>query len=626
VAATFDDVSDESGESDGSSRPPRRLTTSAEERWRSHPVAGAILRVAVFAVPLVLSVVAATATARALPAPVGTGQTALWWVAVLAVSTLVLIAGEGVARRVLPLVALLRLSLLFPGSAPSRLLVTRQSTKRELRRLVAEVQANGLDDDPAVAARTIVTLVGALNTHDRGTRGHSERVRAVTDLLAEQLDLDEPERDRLRWAALLHDVGKLLVPHGVLTKEASLSHHEWETIKAHPEAGDRLVAPMRAWLGQFGLVMREHHERWDGGGYPAGLAGEEISWGARVVAVADAYEVMTAARSYQGRPRTPGAAREELVRCAGAQFDPAVVRAFLNLSTRRLWLLLGPMAWLAQIPLVGSIPQTAGQIPQMAMSSATAKLGVAVSAALLVGGADLTTGATERHDGRGEQLGEEMAVVDEPATASDLRPVTPEPPVTDPAVPAPIGAVMPPADDSDATRHNTLTEDARPAESDLGTGAPPTTATPAPERRTNSPAPADGHGAPPESRPPPPTSTPSSPPPNPPPPPPAAAQEDPTSTDEESGPAPSAEPDRATVSPGERIVLDVLANDRGGLVPGTLRVTSPPRWGLAWPSSGRIVYRSVDHPPAADHFAYRVCDGAGQCADGAVHVVVRPGG
>jgi hypothetical protein len=73
-------------------------------------------------------------------------------------------------------------------------------------------------------------------------------------------------------------------------------------------------------------------------------------------------------------------------------------------------------------------------------------------------------------------------------------------------------------------------------------------------------------------------------------------------------------------------VLDVLTNDRGALVPGTLRIASPPRWGDAWPSGGRIVYQAVDHPPAADHLSYRVCDASGRCDTGAVHVVVRPGG
>src|SRR5207248_9937661 len=105
-----------------------------------------------------------------------------------------------------------------------------------------------------------------------------------------------------------------------------------------PEEGAKLAAPLRAWLGEWADTIEQHHERWDGLGYPHGLRGEQISRGARIVAVADSFEVMTATRSYK-RPMDVKAARQELTDGAGTQFDPAMVRAFLNIS-------LGRMRWM----------------------------------------------------------------------------------------------------------------------------------------------------------------------------------------------------------------------------------------------------------------------------------------
>ena len=120
----------------------------------------------------------------------------------------------------------------------------------------------------------------------------------------------------------------------ILNKDGTLSAEEWELIHRHPIDGARIAAPLRSWLGPWVDAIEHHHERWDGRGYPHGLAGTDISMAARVVAVADAFEVMTAARSYR-RPVSAAAARDELVRCAGSHFDPMVVRAFLNVSLGR---------------------------------------------------------------------------------------------------------------------------------------------------------------------------------------------------------------------------------------------------------------------------------------------------
>src|SRR5205807_6643171 len=147
-------------------------------------------------------------------------------------------------------------------------------------------------------------------------------------LLGEQVGLSQEERDRLRWAALLHDVGKVHVPSTLLNKPGAPDEAEWAIIHRHPAEGALLAGPLRHWLGEWVDTIEQHHERWDGLGYPKGLKGEQICRGARIVAVADAFEVMTAARSYK-RPMDVKAARAELTDAAGSQFDPTMVRAFL---------------------------------------------------------------------------------------------------------------------------------------------------------------------------------------------------------------------------------------------------------------------------------------------------------
>ena len=140
----------------------------------------------------------------------------------------------------------------------------------------------------------------------------------------------------------------------MLNKRGRLTASEWEQIKEHPSIGARLTRSLEPWLGDWVRGVGEHHERWDGDGYPAGLRGTEISLAARIIAVADAFDVMTAARSYK-EPLPAEAARTELVRCAGTQFDEEVVRAFVAVSIGKLRRTMGPSAALAQIPVVGSL-------------------------------------------------------------------------------------------------------------------------------------------------------------------------------------------------------------------------------------------------------------------------------
>ena len=297
---------------------------------------------------------------------------------VLAVPTVVLVVTDRLARHALPLAVLLKMTMVFPDRAPKRLAVARKAgNTRDLERRVEEAKTHGIEDEPVLAAEKILALAGALNAHDRLTRGHGERVRAFTDLIADELDLPSEDRDRLRWSALLHDIGKLAVHPHILNKPDKLDDEEWVVMKNHPLEGAKLTAPLAGWLGPWAKTIAEHHEKYDGSGYPYGLAGEEISLGGRIVAVADCYDTMTAVRSYK-RAMSPEAARTELAACAGTHFDPRVVRAFLDVSIGRLRPVAGPLSWLGSLPFVSSVPRL-GEV-----ASALGRVGAATA---VVGGA-----------------------------------------------------------------------------------------------------------------------------------------------------------------------------------------------------------------------------------------------
>ncbi len=309
------------------------------------------VRLGLVAAPLVVSIALAWSLTALTPQPSGLVAATTRWLAIAAISSAALVVLERLARRLLPIAALLDLTLAFPDQAPSRFKVAlRTGTTGQLAQRIAEARSEVTADPSVGAGQRVIELVAALRVHDRITRGHSERVRAYTQMIADEMGLPEDEREQLRWAGLLHDVGKLLVPTSILNKIGRLTPEEYEIIKSHPENGRLIIEELVPWLGESARAVWEHHEKWDGTGYPQGLAGEEISLAARIVAVADVYDVMTSARSYKD-PVSPKQARAELARCAGSHFDPVVVRAFLNISLGRVRRAAGPLSWLAQLAL-----------------------------------------------------------------------------------------------------------------------------------------------------------------------------------------------------------------------------------------------------------------------------------
>lgn len=179
---------------------------------------------------------------------------------------------------------------------------------------------------------TIQALATAIEAKDPYTKGHSERVTKYAVAIAREMGLSSEEVRQILYAAILHDIGKIGVSGDILRKPGALSEEERDFVKKHPEIGAGIISSIRV-LKEIVPIVLYHHERFDGKGYPGGKKGEEIPLGARIIAVADAFDAMTSDRPY--RPRmTVEQAREEIVRNAGTQFDPQVVEAFLRVLER----------------------------------------------------------------------------------------------------------------------------------------------------------------------------------------------------------------------------------------------------------------------------------------------------
>jgi hypothetical protein len=330
----------DTGESDVSGPP---------HSWIARPVLAWTIRAGVVVVPLLASWLTVRYALRVVRRPEPFGYTLVWVAGAIGLSTLVYYTCRKALGRFSSLGVLYNLSLTFPDAAPSRLRAALGARRVEdlQRRMSGDGQNPPLE--PRLRAKRLADLVAAVARHENLTRGHSDRVRSYSEMIGEEMGLDEEDLHKLRWAALLHDVGRLDVPSRILDKRGPLDDQERAAVEQHAVAAIGYLEPFGDWLGHWLLAATEHHERWDGTGYPARLAGEQISLGGRIVAVADAYDAMTSARSYQ-KSMTPTAARQELVDNAGGQFDPDVVRAFLNIGIRKTRAGMGPLAALIEIP------------------------------------------------------------------------------------------------------------------------------------------------------------------------------------------------------------------------------------------------------------------------------------
>ena len=214
----------------------------------------------------------------------------------------------------------------FDGVRNGRQMIAPEAAGVVLQHALEVVQEKRLRD-----AAIIETLASAVEAKDRYTGGHAHRVAALATKIADHLDPSLGTNEQLRYGFVLHDVGKIGVPEAILQKQGHLSADEWVLMRAHPLIGLNIISPL-GFGSDVESVVRNHHERWDGHGYPDGLEAEEIPIGARIFSVADAYDAMTTDRPYRKGVRR-GSALNEIRREAGAQFDPDVVEAFMEMSS-----------------------------------------------------------------------------------------------------------------------------------------------------------------------------------------------------------------------------------------------------------------------------------------------------
>ncbi|HEY7582966.1 MAG TPA: HD domain-containing phosphohydrolase [Acidimicrobiia bacterium] len=551
------------------------------ERWRPRRLAAFGVRAVAFLAPLAVGFLAARTVGSLLEPPIGVSGVIGWWGAVIGAATLASHLTDRVSRRLLPLSVLLNLSLAFPDRTPSRFGVAlRSGNVAQLKRRLEQATQEG-QTDLAEATEVILGLVAAISQHDRRTRGHAERTRAYTDLLATEMALPSDDRDKLRWAALLHDIGKLSVPAEILNKPSRLTEDEFATIKQHPVEGMRLISPIRDWLGAWALTIEHHHERWDGSGYPAGLAGTDISLGARIVSVADAYDVMVSGRSYQQR-LSHSEARAEVARNSGAQFDPRVVRALMELSIGRLRWITGPLGGLADLPFIrplqalgrdvatvvtaGAVTIAAGSglIPVSGLNLLPDRLGPPVNHTV-----DLGAGG---QGGAGAAAGGPSAQGSIPSIATTTTSVVTTTSTT--AAPTTTVSTAPSttATTSVATTHSTTATTPPSTAPSTTATTPPTTA--------------------------------------------------PSTTTTAAG-ALVANDDQASTRPSEKVNIGVLDNDSGTYDRSTLQVVQGPSSGVAEvKGSGRIHYSADANFAGTVTFTYRICTAGGSCDTATVIVTV----
>jgi len=181
---------------------------------------------------------------------------------------------------------------------------------------------------PQAVLDTVTSLAFAIDAKDHYTQGHSQKVSAYAALICEAMNMSEAEVDEVRLGGVLHDIGKVGIPEQILNKGSALNPEEWDIMKSHTKYGAKILEPLKP-LARIREMVLHHHEYFDGTGYPEGLAGENIPLGARIIAVADAYDTITSDRCYKKGRTSPDALRE-LERCGNLQFDKRIVDVFVR--------------------------------------------------------------------------------------------------------------------------------------------------------------------------------------------------------------------------------------------------------------------------------------------------------
>jgi putative nucleotidyltransferase with HDIG domain len=223
------------------------------------------------------------------------------------------------------------------AAARRRLAMERQRYQEGLEHRVEEKTAqlsHALQGIGEAYGNTLSALVAALDAREHETSDHSQRVVRYTLAMAERMGLSGEDLQNIARGALLHDIGKIGVPDGILLKPGPLTPPEWSEMRRHPEIGWQILRSI-SFLEVPAEIVLSHQERFDGAGYPRGLKGEAIHVGARIFAIADTLDAMTSDRPYR-RASSYAEARAEIARCAGTQFDPRAVQAFLSLSDEDL--------------------------------------------------------------------------------------------------------------------------------------------------------------------------------------------------------------------------------------------------------------------------------------------------
>ena len=230
------------------------------------------------------------------------------------------------------------LTAIILGAIALLWLILRGVYGRSSKRIVQQAKAleSALVERDRTYDATLTALASALDVRDTETGGHSDRVLRYMELVIGAMGISGEQTAFLRRGALLHDIGKIGVPDNILRKPAALSDAEWQTMRRHPEFGARIIAGI-PFLQDVSQIVRHHHERWDGKGYPDRLAGEAIPLGARIFAVADSFDAMTSDRPYR-RAMSVEEACDEIARCRATQFDPTVVDAFMTITRDSLHL------------------------------------------------------------------------------------------------------------------------------------------------------------------------------------------------------------------------------------------------------------------------------------------------